>query len=87
MLAITISIFLGVTAILVAWVLGQSASQAIHGYGSICRELEEIDRRARAALADRELRPDMKPAPDPALRPVRGYRPLAARPQPLGAAA
>jgi|GEM_PF-2022070 len=55
MLAITISIFLGVTAILVAWVLGMSASQAMHGYGSICRELEAIDRRSRAALGSRAV--------------------------------
>jgi len=79
MLAIAISIFLGVTAILVAWVIGQSASQAIHGYGSICRELAEIDRRNRAALAGCEVLPEFTAAPQ--------YRPLALRPQPLAAAA
>lgn len=65
MLAIAISIFLGVTAILVAWVLGQSASQAIHGYASICRELAEIDRRSRVALGGRGQRPAVTRGPAP----------------------
>lgn len=61
MLAIAISIFLGLTAITVAWVLGQSAAQAIHGYASICRELEEIGERSRAALASRGVEAEFGP--------------------------
>jgi len=68
MLTIAISIFLGITAILVAWVLGQSAAQAVHGYASICRELAEIDRRSRLALQSRKTGPAGAPTTAPQAR-------------------